>query len=125
MAHIVFQNNLLIADYNVLSMQNMAKYSNEDFFFARNIKVSSISSNLANAHMPCRKWMSLIVIVATCVFLWIIVTENYTQQVTAQQYWVSFETAAFCGERERSFFNNGLETSACVSFVETTEHYIH
>ena len=38
MAHIVFQNNLLIADYNVLSMQNMAKYSKEDFFLQGTLK---------------------------------------------------------------------------------------
>ena len=66
-----------------------------------------------NSQMPFHNWTQLIIMAATYLFLCTNVTVNHmwhksTLQVSVQQCWIIFETAAHCRELELNFFNMQL-----------------
>ena len=63
--------------------------------------------------------------VATCIYISINHCHSINQiqqtsalQVSVQQCWICFETAAHCGEFELQLSTNNLQNSVCVLFVE-------
>ena len=71
-----------------------------------------------NTQMPCRNWIHSVDMAANCMFPWTSVTVNHTQyvpalQVSAEQCWGSFGTAAHCRELGLHVFNKWF-TDECI-----------